>query len=68
VILLSGYPCVESNSLACGEKTSEVTCEPTLRELVRAPVVLDQKWMCWSADPPPVARREFCQGHQARAC
>jgi hypothetical protein len=68
VMLLSGYPCVESSSLEWGEKSSEVTCEPTFRELVRAPVVEDQKWMCWSADPPPVASREFCHGHQARAC
>lgn len=54
--------------MECGDQMSEVTCEPAARDEVRAPVVVDQKWMCWSWLPPPVARRLVCQGHHARAC
>lgn len=46
---------------------SEVTWEGVWREEMREPVVEDQKWMFWSPVPPPVARREDCQGDQARA-
>ena len=34
---------------------------------MRAPVVEDQKWIVWSEEPPPVARRLDCQGHHASA-
>lgn len=45
----------------------DVTWVEVGREAVRAPVEVDQKWMCLSAVPPPVARREDCQGDQAIA-
>lgn len=45
----------------------EVTWEAVWREEMRDPVVEDQKWIEWSPVPPPVARREDCQGDQARA-
>lgn len=45
----------------------EVTWDAVGREAVRAPVVVDQKWMVWSDVPPPEARRLDCQGHHARA-
>jgi hypothetical protein len=67
-MVLSGKPCVDNSSFECGDHWREVTWEWTLREFVRAPVEEDQKWMVWSAEPPPVARRDVCQGHHARAC
>jgi hypothetical protein len=36
-------------------------------ELSLEAVVVFQKWMCLSHDPPPVANKLSCQGHQARA-
>jgi len=35
--------------------------------LTRAPVVVFQKWMFRSYEPPPVARRLSCHGHQLSA-
>lgn len=46
----------------------EVTWEGVTREFKRAEVVVFQKWMVLSEDPPPVARREGVQGHHASAC
>lgn len=66
-MLCSGKPWVERISLEWGDQMREVTWEAVGREEVRAPVDVVQKWMCLSAEPPPVARREDCQGHQARA-
>ena len=42
-MLLFGKPCVDSNSLACGDQMSEVTCVAVSRVFVRVPVVDDQK-------------------------
>lgn len=64
----SGMPCEERSSLEWGLKTSEVTWEGVMRELRRAEVVVFQKWMVLSEVPPPEARRDEFQGHQARAC
>lgn len=66
--LLEGYPCVESNSFEWGDQMSDVTWSSVLMDDVRAPVVEDQKWICVSCDPPPVARRDEFQGHHASAC
>lgn len=46
---------------------SEVTCEGVTSEEILDPVVDEKKWMVWSEVPPPVARREDCQGDQAKA-
>ena len=54
-------------SRPCGLKTSEVTCELVACEARRAEVVVCQKWMTLSFDPPPDASNELCQGHQASA-
>ena len=66
-MVLSGNPWVESSSLECGDQINEVTWDVVQRVLVRAPVVDDQKWILRSAVPPPVASRDDCHGHQARA-
>jgi hypothetical protein len=55
------------SSLEWGDHMREVTWEFVSSELDRAPVVVIQKWMCLSADPPPVASKFCCHGHQARA-
>jgi hypothetical protein len=60
-------PCDERSSFECGLKTREVTWEGVTSELRRAELVVFQKWMVRSDDPPPEARREAFQGHQARA-
>lgn len=64
----SGTPCVDRSSLACGFQTSDVTCELVTRLFRRADCVLFQKWIVLSDEPPPEARRDEFQGHQARAC
>lgn len=43
------------------------TCEPVSMELRHAPVVEFQNLIVRSAEPPPVAKRSRCHGHQARA-
>ena len=54
--------------MECGDQMREVTWESVHSEDVLAPVVDDQKWILRSALPPPVARRDDCHGHHARAC
>lgn len=55
------------SSFEWGDQRSEVTCDEVQSVFVLAPVVEDQKWILRSAVPPPVASRDDCQGHQARA-
>jgi len=45
----------------------DVICEGVRRECRRAPVVLFQILIVASLVPPPEAKREGCQGHQAIA-
>lgn len=63
----SGMPCDERISRECGLKMSDVTWDGVARELRRAPVVVFQKWIVRSDEPPPEARRLEFQGHHARA-
>jgi hypothetical protein len=67
MILFVGYPCVERISLVCGAKRREVTWEGVGRVCRRVEVVVFQMWIVASFVPPPEARREGCQGHQAMA-
>jgi hypothetical protein len=64
---LVGYPCVDKNSLRCGDQIIEVTCDGVASVCKRAPVVLFQILIVASLVPPPEARREGCQGHHAIA-
>ena len=64
---LFGKPCEVKNSFASGVNRIEVTCAGVVSELSRAPVFEFQKCTVASPVPPPVARREVCHGHQARA-
>jgi len=47
--------------------TSEHTWLCVLTELISLPVSMFQNFIVLSEDPPPVARRFLCHGHQAKA-
>ena len=48
-------------------QTSEQTWLCVLTELINFPVSMFQNFIVLSEEPPPVARRFLCHGHQARA-
>ena len=52
-----------SNGFHCKAHTWESVCT----EFRRDPVSVFQNLMHWSLDPPPEAKRDFYQGHQAKA-
>jgi hypothetical protein len=67
MIALVGYPCVVRNSFLCGDHCTEVTCAGNFLVCNLPPVVLFQIWTLASFVPPPLARRDGCHGHHARA-
>ena len=67
IIALEGYPWVVRNSFLCGDHCTEVTCAGNFSECNLPPVVLFHTCTVASFVPPPVARRDGCHGHHARA-
>merc|ERR1719507_904028 len=64
---LEGYPWLDTNSLYSGAHTKEQTCDLVSVLLICVPLLAFQILMHLSAVPPPVARVDDCQGHQATA-
>ena len=67
MIAFVGYPCVVRNSFLCGDQCTEVTWDGVFNECNLPPVVLFQMWTVASFVPPPLAKRDGCHGHHARA-
>ena len=65
--LLQGFPWEERSSRWCWHQMRPLTWEAVFLSHFSSPLQAFQIQMDLSADPPPVARRLGCHGHQASA-